>query len=99
MESARRYSEMHINPTVLKVLLPVTEYEELRRLQTGPDSVWTKQSIPAKHISLFNLQAIAQKGADMALKILKKAEAPAPTVKAEKPPDYVRILKGKKGAS
>ncbi len=50
MESAKSYSEMHRYPAVLTVQLPVSTYEKLRGRQSGPDSVWSKEAIPAKHI-------------------------------------------------
>ena len=51
-ESAKMYSELHLNPTVLTVRLPVGEYEKLRVRNSGPDSVWSREIIPAKYVAL-----------------------------------------------
>ena len=48
-DSAKRYSEMHVNPKVLTVRMPREVYEKMN-LQSGPDSVWSKQEIPAEYI-------------------------------------------------
>lgn len=50
--SAQSYSELHLNPTVLTVRLPTTQYEALKRRHSGPDSVWSPEAIPAKYVSL-----------------------------------------------
>ena len=50
--SAKSYSEMHGNPKVLTVRMPREVYEKINNhgLNSGPDSVWSKQEIPAEYI-------------------------------------------------
>jgi len=47
--SAKQYAEMHVNPVVVTFRIPTKLYEQMKR-NSGPDSVWSKQAIPAKYV-------------------------------------------------
>ena len=49
---AQSYSELHRYPAVVTVRLPTPLYEKLKRLNSGPDSVWSKEPIPAKYVTV-----------------------------------------------
>jgi RNA:NAD 2'-phosphotransferase (TPT1/KptA family) len=51
MASAKSYSEMHAQPAVVTVRLPRLLYEGLKR-NSGPDSVWSREPIPAKFVTV-----------------------------------------------
>jgi RNA:NAD 2'-phosphotransferase (TPT1/KptA family) len=50
--SAQGYSEMHTNPVVVTVRVPEGWLKKLDpyRRNSGPDSVWINQAIPAKYV-------------------------------------------------
>jgi RNA:NAD 2'-phosphotransferase (TPT1/KptA family) len=48
--AAQSYADLHANPTVLAVRLPVHVYDQLKRLNSGPVSVWSPEDIPSHYV-------------------------------------------------